>query len=210
MKLTKLTVVAVMLVATTAVMADMALPTVHCDSKLFNDGVYAFTVLSGEVGVNAAGDSFQSFCLEYNEKIHKGWDYEVYNISDTAYLGGCNTNNGDPLDARSAYLYDSFLAGGLDAAYSSVQFAIWHIEEEYDAEWHYGGDAAAQELVAWVNGLDLSQFDASGYKVMNLADFNGGLAQSFIVKVVPTPGAIILGSIGVSFVGWLRRRKDVA
>lgn len=38
---------------------------------------------------------------------------------------------------------------------------------------------------------------------------DGEYSDSFVITTVPAPGAIVLGSIGISFVGWLRRRCTV-
>jgi hypothetical protein len=52
-------------------------------------------------------------------------------------------------------------------------------------------------------GITSISFDASGGP--NL----GFDAVSFDQAVIPAPGAILLGSIGISLVGWLRRRRTL-
>jgi hypothetical protein len=54
-----------------------------------------------------------------------------------------------------------------------------------------------------MDGITSISFDASG-------EPNVGFdAVSFGQAVIPAPGAILLGSIGISLVGWLRRRKTL-
>ncbi len=66
-------------------------------------------------------------------------------------------------------------------------------------------------LVYWSEG----QFSYSGSAISRaVVDFNQCYARKFAIdnlstNSIPAPGAILLGSIGVSLVGWLRRRKTL-
>jgi hypothetical protein len=54
-----------------------------------------------------------------------------------------------------------------------------------------------------MDGITSISFDASGEPLV------GFDAVSFGQAVIPAPGAILLGSIGISLVSWLRRRKTL-
>jgi hypothetical protein len=103
-----------------------------------------------------------------------------------------------------------------------LQEAIWFLEEEYATSSNKYLDAAMAEFGAsdYASLQSLFLFDISGYgylanvKVLNPYDSNLDPECSEYYKqsqliLVPTPGAILLGSLGVSLVGALRRRRKI-
>ena len=108
------------------------------------------TGTSFEGGIASGAGLFETFCVEFNEEVYFNTPYNAYlndrtSSTSSAYDNGAHGGNSDPLDARTAYLYTSFmnhtLATGYDYSNSgnrtadadALQRAIWHIEQEDDA-----------------------------------------------------------------------------
>ena len=103
--------------------------------------------------------------------------------------------------ARSGHLYTVDLITGEASLIGVMSFDIDSLTFAPDG-YLYGADSRAGTVA------DLYQIDPASAALINLGstgvvELNGLLA----VPVIPAPSAILLGSIGVGFVTWLRRRR---
>ena len=201
-------------------------------------GTYPVAPLSGEFTITPNADLqaitgetglFQSFCLEVNERLNPfGGVYEVM-VNDEAVLGDgrwplepAGSEGGDLLDPRTAYLYTEFRAGtlaGYDfagptraASALALQTAIWHLEGESTpggVDWKDLGVLSPEGQVFVSAASAAGWTDIGNVRVLNVFTNldDKGVHQDLLV-MVPSPGAILLGSIGAGLVGWMRRRRS--
>ena len=186
-------------------------------------GEFSMSSLSGP---RLFGD-FQSFCLELNESLSPGTDY-TFDINTAATGGGVAGGNPDPLDARTAALYEAFANGTLanydfdndgDGGQSgdlnrtrtaeALQAAIWEIEQERSIE-----DTTSRQNVRdlanyYVDVLSQQLADAglgSRVRVLNMYRADNGAASQDVLVLIPLPQAGALAGHGLAGLAVRRRR----
>ena len=169
-------------------------------------------VNTGSPGI---GDHFMTFCVETDENlISEGYEYDV-TINDEAWKGGANTDSGDPLSLGTAYLYALFAKGNL-AGYNYtagsgrqtsadlLQKAIWALEDEITAPTgNVFYDKAFNDLA--LEGKD-AKGDNNGFYDVKVMNLTGSPDSQDQLVLVPVPGAVLLGILGLGAAGLKLRR----
>lgn len=190
-------------------------------------------VLLGTHSDLAGGTSWQTFCVERNEYVNVPGSYfaDINTFSAAGGVSGQDGYNGpngvssDSLDPRTAYLYQNFRLGTLLTSYGygpsrsgdagALQNAIWYIEGEVSslsgkAITYYDEAVAATLLGTFYDGSlpnGVATWTGLGdVRILNLWDHadHTGFHQDQLT-LVPTPGAALLGVIGLSLISRSRR-----
>jgi hypothetical protein len=137
--------------------------------------------------IQGDGVQFGTFSLEWSEPIELGVTYDA-DVSNAAIYGAGPKDGetiSDPLDPRSAYLYDQYLKGNLHGCTADTfQVLIWAFEDELPWPTEVTPEVEALALLAENCGWS----DTGSYRVMNLWNPDGSRAMDFIVRV-PVPAA---------------------
>lgn len=198
--------------------------------KMLDDSTPAYTLqVISQIGDVKPG-VYASICIEKNETFTpKTSYYAEMNTLSQAVQGGNVWVNGfgsgtvaasggvDTLDYRTAWLFTQFVTD--NASYqneAALQAAIHYIEAEDNTNLEFSPNWATtgstwQKYVAAADAAVVAGYNTyGGVRVLNI--WKDAAHTQFVqdqIVYVPAPGAIVLASMGMAFVGYLRRRQSI-
>ncbi len=158
------------------------------------------------------------FCIEADPSSTQFQSYEVVDLEDAPEPDG---PGGNAMGIVKADYIRQLWAARIsevddDISAAAFQLAVWEIV--YDDVWGLSEGSGSFYVYSSTNSNVtgavalasdwLSDFDFSGDKA-NLLALQSMSYQDFVVEVVPAPGAILLGGLGMGLVGWLRKRRGL-
>ena len=230
----KLFVCVLCLIVGAPVVADMARVEMTQGPGVGNGGAFNAEVISGAISYDSVylgpGSKFPTFCVELVEYFSPGTTYYA-DSRTSAYQGGAGGPSPDPLDPVTAALYRQYLGlNTLDEdTGSEYQLAIWKVEQEIEWDnnrWEkYNSNtpihSAYQQtkfnntvIDSLIGGVG-TPTDIGNVRVMTLWDtysynpvtgvetFSGNHQDQL---VVPVPGAVLLGILGLGAAGMKLRK----
>jgi len=163
-----------------------------------------FTITTTGLDIPLDGVRFETFCVEKNVDVYVPGTYTAVINTDAVYGDGGGDGSSDPLDFRTAYLYDQWLTGGLaksNIMARDIQWAIWEIE----GEWTMGSESVfdgAKSLIAQAGDAGWTSYH--DYRVLNL--WSGATDMQDVLVKIPVPAAVMLGVLGLCAAG-IKLRK---
>ncbi len=157
---------------------------------------------------HAANTTFLTFCVEYTEDFHPGTTYDT-NIANKAVFGQSGPPSGsDLLTSQTAWLYSTFLSGGLAASVPSWTGSVGDLYALQDAIWKTQGWVLSDTPGATLNLSNAlvaaapSNGGLYGVQVMQLWDVGEvgqvGFQHQDQLILVPTPMAAMAGLVLLS------------
>jgi hypothetical protein len=153
---------------------------------------------------------FRTFCIEKTVYFTPGVTYWA-SIDPVAYSGaGGGGLAGDPIGRVTEYIYDQYLATKptSSATLQAIRDAIWYSEKEI------GSSNSVYNNAVTTLGAAASQ-NANHTYALNLwtitsqqGKYVATDVQSHLITMVPVPGAVLLGLLGLGYAG-MRLRKRV-